>query len=390
MFVNRLQFEQCLPFYFCVSSDGLITDLGKSLSKIVGSGTIGKNITETFEFRLPAVEHPIKFDMYLNQFILVEHKQIKIKLVGQIIKLDSDQKYLFAVGTQLHDMQIFTQYGIDFSDFPPQEQVFDFLMAFHSYKKSEIDAHKLNQELQKQKNIALETSNMKSRFLANMSHELRTPLNAVIGLASVLSYNLKSNSEEKEQVDIILSSGEHLLSLINDILDISKIEAGFVKITPIQVTFRLFLEELIDTLDVLALKKANVLSYEISDNVPDVLFLDPVRVRQIITNILGNSIKFTENGKINIRCSLLSKVNDVVDIEFVVTDTGYGIPENMLEKIFIPFIQVNQNNQAISGTGLGLSITKQLINSMNGDIRVISEVGKGTEFTFNLLTKSVT
>ena len=384
MIFSKNEIELCFPFFLATDLDGKVTYIGKSLSKIVGQKSIGIHLSSSFNFVLPVLMHQNNFDAYLNQTVLLVHNELNFKLIGQIIKDESNKLYIFAVSIQVHDIELFTKYGINFSSFAPQDQVFDFLMAFHSYKKSVIDATILNEELKKQKNIAIEALKMKSRFLANMSHELRTPLNGIIGMASVLQENL-SESDSKEQIEIILASGEQLLSLINDILDLSKIEAGHIKIKPTKVNIRTFLLEFLETIEILAKKKSNILSLDIDENIPEYLFFDSVRLTQILTNLIGNAIKFTNNGKIETKVALVSNNNNKIELKFEVNDTGIGIPIEMLDKIFIPFVQVDQIEQKSSGTGLGLSICKNLINAMGGEIRVKSKINEGSRFNFNLV-----
>jgi signal transduction histidine kinase len=383
MYLNKSQIETCFPFFLATDSHGTIKDMGRSLLKILGSDSLEKNINNEFFFILPFIETNSSYDSLLDQTVIIQHKKMNFKLIGQVIKDEVNQKYIFTMCIQLNEIESFSKYNINFSDFAPQDQVFDFLLAFHTYKKAELDTSRLNTELKKQKNIAINASEMKSKFLANMSHELRTPLNGIIGIASVLK-ETNTDSVNTELIDIILSSGDHLLSLINDILDLSKIEAGESKITPQPMNIRKHLNELKSSLDVLARNRSNTLEFNIPAEVPENLVYDPVRIIQVLTNLLGNAIKFTKNGSVRLELSIIGKITDTAHIKFEIIDTGSGIPSLMIDKIFSPFMQLEQKEKNISGTGLGLSICKNLISAMGGEIKVTSKINIGSNFFFSL------
>jgi signal transduction histidine kinase/CheY-like chemotaxis protein len=219
----------------------------------------------------------------------------------------------------------------------------------------------------------------KSIFLARMSHELRTPLNAILGFANILKKSMNANIQEKENLNIIKKSGEHLLNIINEILELSKIEAGKIEINPKNFDFFELIKEIED---IFAFRcEAKNLKFEInlSNDLPNFMKTDVQRLRQILINLLGNSLKFTNEGQISL---FIYSLNN--KLFFEVKDTGIGIDITNQEKIFKPFEQVKLNNYTQQGTGLGLAITKELISLLGGTIYVKSQINKGSEFYFSI------
>lgn len=223
----------------------------------------------------------------------------------------------------------------------------------------------------------------KSAFLARMSHEIRTPLNAILGYTELLMEDIRDENH-LEQVRIIRRSGEALLALIEDILDFSKIEAGEMKLD--KAPFRL--EELIrDSCEILRprLQRKNVLlSHEIAQGVPEVLIGDSHRTRQVLLNLLGNAVKFTDQGRISLSVKVGAQNENALELIFAVRDTGIGIPQHKLEAIFRPFQQADESiSRRHGGTGLGLTICKQLSKLMGGDVWAHSQVSRGSTFFFS-------
>jgi signal transduction histidine kinase/ligand-binding sensor domain-containing protein/DNA-binding response OmpR family regulator len=254
----------------------------------------------------------------------------------------------------------------------------------------------LKKDLEIKADQAERANRSKSEFLANMSHEIRTPMNAILGFAEILS-NKARDAEFKNYTSIILSSGNALLTIINDILDLSKIEAGKLELQPTYVDLGKILQEIKQLFTQKVTEKGLELFTEINEDFPKGVFLDEVRIRQIIMNITGNAIKFTEKGYIKISISGNHEMKPIpafnqtpqspenISIAITIEDTGIGIPTEQIEKIFKPFEQAEgQSTKKFGGTGLGLSISTRLIKMMGGDISVQSEVGKGSKFKITL------
>jgi signal transduction histidine kinase/CheY-like chemotaxis protein len=228
--------------------------------------------------------------------------------------------------------------------------------------------------------VAAASSRAKSEFLANVSHEIRTPMNALLGVAELLA-DTPLTTEQRRHVEIFRSSGQSLFELINDLLDLSKIEAGRLELHNAPLRLRALLEERIALLAPRAREKGLVLQLSVDSDVPAVVSGDPTRLAQTLTNLLGNAIKFTPAGSVTLA---VTREADPM-LCFAVTDTGIGIAPSKLETIFEPFTQADGSvTRAFGGTGLGLSITRSLVQLMNGTINVASTPGSGTTFSLHL------
>ncbi|HWY38401.1 MAG TPA: response regulator [Bacteroidia bacterium] len=261
-----------------------------------------------------------------------------------------------------------------------QELIIANKISEHSLYKG----NKALEELHKAKLQLEESLKVKEQFLANMSHEIRTPMNAIIGFTNLL---LKSQNvtENKQYLNAIKTSGENLLVIINDILDFTKLESGKITFESIRFNLSQLVSLVIELMLPKAVEKKIKLSGDIDKNIPEYLIGDPTRLNQILINLVGNAIKFTNRGQVEIVVSLIRETAGNVELEFAVIDTGIGIPEDSLPKIFESFTQAaNDTTRKYGGTGLGLTITKQLVEQQDGKISVISKIGKGSRFGFCL------
>ncbi len=273
-------------------------------------------------------------------------------------------------------------------------------IVWHGVAIDVSDRKRVQEELAQAKEAAEAANRAKSIFLANMSHELRTPLNAILGFSQLMSHSLNLSLDQIENLGIIRRSGEHLLTLINQVLDLSKIEAG--RLTLNEQSFDLYqlLDDVKHMFSLKAKDKGLQLLFERAADVAQYVLTDEVKLREVLINLLGNAIKFTATGSISVRV----KLGDVKEraianyplpithyqLHFEVEDTGTGIDPDELDKIFEPFVQTLSGQKAREGTGLGLTISRQFVRLMGGEIGVRSQVGKGSIFQFDIQASIVT
>lgn len=236
----------------------------------------------------------------------------------------------------------------------------------------------------KEKEVAERTAELKQQFMANMSHEIRTPMNAIVGITRLL-LEKDPRPDQLKYLNVIRQSADNLLVIINDILDLSKIEAGKIVIEKIDFSFRDMIQSIQEIMQIKAEQKGIDFRISIDPQIPDRLIGDPTRLNQILINLTGNSIKFTDHGYIALECRAVSLTAEQAEISFKVIDTGIGISQDYVGKIFESFTQAGTDTaRKFGGTGLGLTISKQLADLMNGSITVESEPGKGTAFTVHI------
>lgn len=238
-------------------------------------------------------------------------------------------------------------------------------------------------ELHDAKKIAEEATTAKSSFLANMSHEIRTPLNGIIGMADLALMDEELNDIQRERILDIKQSGESLLDIINEILDISKIEADKLELESVEFSIRDVMEKVTRLLSVKIFQEKLEFICEIPPDLPDSLVGDPIRLRQVLINLIGNAIKFTDEGKVGVYIKILDQSKDFLKLEFSVVDTGIGIAKDKIGQLFQSYQQIDKTTtRTHGGTGLGLNISKKLVDMMGGKIGAESEQGKGSRFYF--------
>ncbi len=261
-------------------------------------------------------------------------------------------------------------------------RLYDGLELMNRTLEAKVEAR--TKALQAAKQEAEHATRAKSDFLANMSHELRTPLNAILGYTQIFKHDKNLEERQITGLHTIEQSGTHLLTLINDLLDLSKIEAGKFELYVSPVDLRDFLTVIANIMRVKAKEKRLLFRVEIDSNLPSVGLIDEKRLRQVLLNLLGNAVKFTDSGHVTLRVRQLAGNTTSARLSIEIEDTGVGMSEDQLGSLFRPFEQVGDKARRLSGTGLGLSISRQLVQLMNSEINVRSQVGQGSVFSFEL------
>jgi len=239
-------------------------------------------------------------------------------------------------------------------------------------------------ELSQAKKRAESANQSKSRFLATMSHEFRTPLNAILGFAQLLQMDASLTKAQQAKIDLIRDSGDHLLGLISDVLDMASIEAGRVRLQPVAIDLRALLEVSCDSVRLRAEQKGLRFDIELDPELPTRVRVDGQRLRQVLLNLLSNAVKFTDVGGLALTVRLAGLQHGLARVHFELGDTGIGMARDQMDRLFQPFEQVAEDSRRLGGTGLGLSISQQLVRLMGGEIEVSSELGAGSTFSFTL------
>lgn len=401
------------------ASDYLIKDTARNYLKVLPL-TIEKTIRRSLaEKRLAAVEEELKqlsiVASKTSNAVIIFNNELKIEWVneafcnmtgysflevkgssGEILRKDS--KKIFDSGEiinhVLNGKKSFTYENLNYTKSGKVYWALTTLTPImdvdgHINKviaiESDISANKkVEQELTLAKEKAEDSKRVKEEFLANMSHEIRTPLNGIKGFTDLLVKN-KHYPEQEKYLEAIGFSTKNLLAIINDILDFSKIEAGKMEIERTIFYLRDLIESIFNSFVFQAEGKGLIISKEIADKIPESLMGDPVKINQVITNLMSNALKFTEKGSIHLSVEESSRVNNCVDLLFKIKDSGIGIPPNKVNTIFDSFSQASSSTtRKYGGTGLGLAIVKKIVNLFDGEIRVESTEGVGSTFIFNL------
>jgi len=373
----RSLIEASLDPLVTISTEGKITDMNEATIRITGKTRIeliGTNFFEYFTEPAKATEvYKAVFDKgFVADYPLTirDHKQTDVLFNGSVYKDEQGQ----VLGAVVVARDITEQKRIEK----------DFIEAKVFAELATEIAEEAKSKAESATRIAEDAVKAKQQFLSNMSHEIRTPMNAIVGFTKVV-LKTELSAKQKEYLMAIKMSGDALIVLINDILDLAKVDAGKMSFEETPFKMALSISAMLHLFEQKIQEKNLVLVKKYDTRIPTVLVGDAVRLHQIILNLVSNAVKFTSSGTITVSVALLKEEEDKVTIQFSVTDTGIGIPDNKIEKIFENFQQASSGTSRLyGGTGLGLAIVKQLVEAQGGKIQVVSTIDKGSTFSFEL------
>lgn len=378
--------DRLFPFFFVTDRNGNLLKWGRSLEKIAPRSLVQGSFNQFFTLKKPSgkVWHDL-ITSHRSEMIVLGVNNVDAEVMGQVMDIDDESKMVFVVNLVVKDASKLKDLKLTFSDFAIQDPIFDFLMLLQTQNRAIKQAEIMNEKLAEANRIAIKASETKSQFLANMSHELRTPMNGLLGMAHLLM-DTKLDDEQQDYVKTLVTSGESMLSLVNDILDLSKIEAGFIQLSTDQFNFGELIDEVCSTVFPLVQKKNLHLEKEVLGLPEGLIQGDRLRLRQVFLNILGNAVKFTSEGQVRLFIQARPEVNSKkVSLKIEITDSGIGMTPETIAQLFKPFVQADSSmTKKFEGTGLGLSICKKLVDSMGGKVAVTSELGKGSKFSIDL------
>jgi len=394
------QFAAAFPFHFVLNPNLDIIQAGTSLQSLLPNICSSK-FEQQFRIQRPPIQPDFaSLSKPCRSLLILNCLDINTQLQGQMVYVEKSNLIFFLGSLWVTDIHELKLLGLKLNHFAVHDRISDFLFLLQAKNTALEEAHKLAderaQKLVTAKEMAESANLAKSTFLANMSHELRTPLNAILGFSQLLSRDATLTTSHLHKLSIINNSGEHLLALLNDILEMSKIEAGQITLDPVAFNLHHFLEGLYSLFQQKVFSKKINLKFQYTEAVPQYIQTDIKKLRQVLINLLGNAIKFTEEGQVQLKVSCLytdedsltdTTVESSCQLSFSVQDTGPGISLEHQEQIFHPFYQTEigrQSHQGVHGTGLGLSISRQFVELLGGELSVSSQVNQGANFSFTI------
>ena len=373
---------QFFPAFLRLDPEGRIVEAGPSITEHAGPGLVGSFFFEGFRVERPATITDMDLLRTRGRPLIIRLEREQPMRLRGIALPRSDTTWLML--GHIPDLeQPDGARKLSYADFSPTDGTLDMLLAAELRSGLLAEAHSLAAALEDRKRDAERANAAKSAFLATMSHEIRTPMNGIVGLATLLAES-GLEASQREMLDVILASGEALMGVLNDVLDISKIEAGHVEIEEVPFDLAPIVLGVRDLFAPNAAGKAVSLSVTLE---PASAFCisDPVRIRQILVNLVSNALKFTDSGRVAAVVALSGEAEAQGELRISVSDTGIGMSAEAITRLFNPFVQADSSTtRRFGGTGLGLAIIKKLCDQMGGRIEVDSRLGRGSTFTATL------
>jgi signal transduction histidine kinase/CheY-like chemotaxis protein len=378
------------PFHLRIDPAGMVAGAGPSIRKAV-PGCLGEPFFARFEVQRPRIASLADVRAHLDELALLSVRGTALQLRGQFTAL-ADGHVGFVGSPRIIDQSSTWSWPVGIRDFAPHDGSADYAMVIEAANMQLADLERLVNALQGKERAERElreraeaASLAKTNFLANISHEIRTPMTAILGFAELLRDAKAPPSDRTDWLETIRRNGDHLLAIINDLLDLSRIEVGRFEIEPTVVSLPDVVRDVVRLMRIRASAQGISLDHSVEgDDARLPVRTDPVRVRQILINLVGNAIKFTERGGVDVGITA-RRAGDRLEAEIRVRDTGCGIEPDLLPRLFEPFTQLDTSFvRRHGGTGLGLAISARLASLLGGRISVASEPGRGSVFTLHL------
>lgn len=385
MRISDEDFAATVPFGFVSDESGTLVTVGDALRRRLATEP-GMQVDDVFEILRPSrIKSFRDLDQSGRATLLLRSRHDDLELKGSTVAFDDGKLTAFWGGAVVRDIAEFKQRGLQISDFPPSDATPDLLLSMQATRSALEDARKLGGQLKSALTKAEAATEAKARFLATMSHEIRTPLNGFGSMIDLLSDG-DLTPGQRANLATMDECAQSLLVLVNDILEFSKLEAGKIQVSLEPVLLRQTMTRITDFFRASARERGIELhvTIDIADDV--CLAMDGDRVRQIVSNLLGNALKFTKEGYVNLRAHMPAKNKLVVDVR----DTGIGVASEHQVRLFEPFVQADASTtRRFGGTGLGLSISRQLARAMNGDVELVQSSEHGSHFRMRITADPV-
>ena len=383
----QLLLDTLFPFHFVIGGDGVIVGTGKSMAKVLPD-CVGAQFLDVFEVLRPRADSLAAVRDSAGQLTLLGIRHAEQQMRGQFAVLPAGE-LVFVGSPRIVDNTSIWAWPVGITDFAPHDGSADYAMVIEAMNSQLQDFERMVTKLTEQERVqrglrvrAEEANRAKSNFLANISHEIRTPMTAILGFSELLGDDGVDPAERIEYIETIRRNGDHLLAIINDILDLAKIEAGGCTIDIAEVVVPDIVRDVVQLLQMRAVAKGISLVKEIQGDAAMLpICSDAVRIRQVLLNLVGNAVKFTDQGSVRVVVSA-QRSGSRMETRIAVHDTGCGMSEETIPRLFEPFSQFDTSyTRRHGGTGLGLAISRPLAVLLGGRIDVASELGRGSVFT---------